>query len=325
MKKIIPILSILVLITVSIHARGTGDSSAAPTPVDAVGVRLIVPNGATLATIALLDEDMLTSGYDVQLEIIKSSDLIAAKIISGEADFAVIPSNLAAILANKGTGIRLAGPVIWGLLYIVSSEELNGWDDLKGKQVPMIGSGLTPDITFRPLLKENGLDPDKDLEIVYVTTAAELAPTFLTGRSTVSMMPEPMLTMVMSRKSDTRIFIDIQQEWRNLYGTSYPQASLVVSGAFEAEYPEYTRNFIDTFKAAVQAANTDSSAAGEAVALMSPELDAGIIADAIPGMNLEFTAAADAREALEDYFGVLEDFNPATIGGKLPTDDFYLP
>ena len=327
MKKTIPILLLFFFAVVSVQASGAaGDVSGE----DAAGsekttVKLVVPSGATLVPIALLDKDSIADGYSVDLEIIKSSDLLAAKLISGETDFAVIPSNLAAIMFNKGAGFRLAGPVIWGLSYVVTSEDLTGWDDLRGREVSMIGRGLTPDITFRYLLKENGLDPDKDLEIVYASSASELVPTFLTGRSGISMMPEPMLTTVLFKKPDTKIFVDIQKEWAKLFGSSYPQASLVVSGAFAAEHPDFTQVFIEAFSASVNAAIVDPSGAGDAVSALVPELNAGIIADAIPRMNLDFQRAGEAKAALEDYYRVLEAFNPATIGGKMPTDDFYLP
>lgn len=321
MKRTIIFLLVSVITIVLLQARGSDDLIAGE-PVD---VRLVVPGGATLATIAMLDTDSISDNYNVDLEIVKSADLIAARIVSGEADFAVIPSNLAAVLANKGTGIRLAGPAIWGLLYIVTSEDLTDWNDLKGRQVSMIGRGLTPDITFRHLLRENGIDPDDDLEIVYASSAAELAPTFLTGKSSISMMPEPMITTVLSRKPDTRILVDIQAEWRDRYGSSYPQASLIVSGDFATKHQGYTEAFIEEFAAAVSAAVADPEAAGEAVAELAPELNADIISLAIPRMNLDFVSAGEARGALEEYYGVLESFNPATIGGKMPTDDFYLP
>ncbi|MCK5737248.1 MAG: ABC transporter substrate-binding protein [Spirochaetaceae bacterium] len=320
MKRLIIVPILFSIIILAVHSRGTGDIPVS----EEVIVHLVVPNGATLVPIALMDEDSIEPGYNVELEIIKSSDLLAARLISGEADFAVIPSNLAAIMANKGTGIRIVGPVIWGLSYVVTSENLNSWEDLRGKQVPMIGRGLTPDITFRHLLEVNGLNPDVDLEIIYVSAAVELVPTFLTGRSTVSMMPEPMITTVMSKKPDSRILIDIQEEWRKLYGSSYPQASLVVSGAFADKHPDFTGDFIRAFDFAVKDAIANPDEAGAAVSMLVPELNADIIADAIPRMNLGFVPATEARDALENYFRVLEDFNPVTIGGKLPTDDFYL-
>ncbi len=309
--------------TVTVFARGASDS-VSPAEIKKVDVSLIVPSGATLATIAHLDTNEIDEGYNVETEVIKSSDLIAGRLISGEADFAVIPTNLAAVLANKGTGLRMAGPAIWGLLYIVTSEDLDGIQDLKGRTVHMIGRGLTPDITFRHLLEENDLEPDVDVTITYASSAAELAPAFLSGKSTVSMMPEPMITTVLTRKPDTRILVDVQQEWAARYGSSYPQAGLVVSGAFADEHPAFVEAFVNAYSAAVAAAVADPEATGVAVNELASEMNPDIFAAAIPRMNLEFVDALDAKDALEDYYRVLEAFNPATIGGKLPSDDFYL-
>ena len=66
----------------------------------------------------------------------------------------------------------------------------------------MIGRGLTPDVVFRSLLKENGLEPDKDVSLNYVNGATELAQLFISGKSTVSIMPEPVLSKVLTKKKD---------------------------------------------------------------------------------------------------------------------------
>ena len=322
MSLMIPVLLVCFIAISPVSGRGNEDASDAPSTEI---VHFVVPSGATLVPIALLNGDSISSGYDVDLEIIRSSDLLGAKLVSGEADFAVIPSNLAAIMANRGTGLRIAGPVIWGLSYIVTSGNLQSWEDLRGRRIFMIGRGLTPDITFRHLLEIHGLNPDKDVEIVYVASAAELVPSFLTGHSTVSMMPEPMITTVLDRKPDTRILLDIQKEWRQSHGVSYPQASLVVSGDFAGRHPDFTEEFIAAFASAVEDAKNNPDDAGAAVSAMVPELNADIISDSISRMNLDFVPASEARDALEFYFEVLESFNPATIGGKLPADDFYLP
>ncbi len=288
-------------------------------------VRLIVPNGATIATVALLDLDSITTGYDVQISIITAADLLAAKIISGEADFAVIPSNLAAILSNKNTNTQAIGPVIWGILYIVTSLDIESWEDLKGQTVHTFGRGLTPDITFRHLLNLNGIDPEQDLTIQYASSAAELAPAFLTGRSTVSLMPEPMLTTVLTKKPDTRILIDIQAEWTDHYGSSYPQASLVVDREFANANREFTRLFIHAYATAVEDARNQPEKAGLAAVVLSPQLNSDTFAAAIPRMNLRFVPATAALTSFEDYFRVLESFDPASIGGKLPGEEFYYP
>lgn len=323
-QKAIFAIFLIVSFTSSLSARGASPAES-ETLAEAVAVRLMVPSGATLGTVALMDMDSVAAGYEIETEVVKSTDLVAARLISGEADIAVIPSNLAAILYNKGADIRIAGPVIWGLLYVVTSEDLNGFQDLRGRTVNMIGRGLSPDIIFRHLLEENGLEPDVDVTITYASGATELAPAFLTGKSTVSMMPEPMITTVLARKPETAILVDIQDEWIARYGSSYPQAALVVSGAFVESHPEYVDLFINAFAEAVDAANSDPEAAGAAVADLAVEMNPEIFAAAISRMNLDFVSASESRTALDEYYKVLEAFNPATIGGTLPTDEFYLP
>ena len=317
MRRLLLLPSVLLLFGGILSARG-GDEPAGE---EKTVLRLLVPSGATLATVALLDDE--TADYELEIEVALSTDIIAARLISGDVDFAVIPTNLAAVLYNRGADIRMAGPSIWGLLYGVSSEELSVIGDLRGRTVNMIGRGLTPDITFRHLLRQNGLEPDVDVTLTYASGAAELAPAFLTGRSAISMMPEPMITTVLAKKPDTILLLDVQEAWREVYGTSYPQAGLGVSGAFADADPGVADAFISRYAAAVAGAPGAAVEVGAAAAALSEAMNPDIFAAAVPRMNLEFVPSMEARKALEDYYRVLEDFNPATIGGTLPSDDFY--
>jgi len=332
-KKIIfIILSAVFLIPAALSARAAAESTDLPVSADTqeekVDVNLVFPLGPSLASIALLDKDSLGKEfprYNINLEILKSPDLLASRIISGKTDYSVIPSNLASVLYNKEADIKLVGPVIWGLLYVVTSDKgVNGFEDLKGRKIAMIGRGLSPDILFRYLLKENGIDPDKDVEIVYLASEMELIPAFLTGKYTVSMMPEFMLTTVMSESRDCRIIIDVQDEWKKMFGASYPQSSLIVSGDFYNEHKDFAQRFVYYFNKAVESANNDPKSAGLAAAAMDKQINADIFSDAIPRMHLHFVPAAEAKDKVENYYNILFDFNPKTIGGKLPSDSFYL-
>jgi NitT/TauT family transport system substrate-binding protein len=53
-------------------------------------------------------------------------------------------------------------------------------------------------------------------------------------------------------------------------------------------------------------------------------LRAAVVRDAIPQSNYVFIPAVQARESLETLFGAFLEFSPASIGGSLPGDDFYL-
>ncbi len=327
-------LILIVLMSVGgLFASGKTDDKTVPAvqpepAAEPVTIRVMAPSGTPALAMSgfAASEKELLPGYTHEIEVVNAADLVASKMIKGEADIAVIPSNLASVLYSKGIDLKVAGVVVWGNLFLVSTDPEAGWEDMKGQEVYMLGRGLTPDIVLRHLMAQNGLDPDKDMSLHYVGASSELAPAFLTGKSRFSIMPEPMLSVVKTKKPDTHVMIDLQAAWSELYGTEtgYPQVTLVVSGALARDHGEYVQAFIDEFARSVAWMGENPVEAGALGATLMAELPAPILAKSIPGCNMIFTPAAEARKDLEDYYNVLLDFNPNTIGGALPGDDFYL-
>ncbi len=290
-------------------------------------VRVIVPVGVPSISMAemIKGEGLNMPGYNVDYQVLESPDVLAGKLISNEADLAVVPTNLAIKLYNKGIDIRYGGGVVWGILYVVSQEKADGWQALKGKDLYTIGRGLTPDIILRYLLTKNGLTPDKDVHIRYANSTSELVPTFLVGKSSYSLLPEPALSMVMKKKPSTSLMFDLQKEWTKATGIAdgYPQASLIMIGDFAEKNPEFIKRFLAAYEKSVQKTNAEPEHAAKLAATFLKSPGAPIIAKAIPRSNLHWVPAAEARKPLEIYFKVLHDFNPAVIGGKMPDDGFY--
>lgn len=84
------------------------------------------------------------------------------------------------IAYNKEAKYKLAGTVGFGSLYVISSDDsVNSLEDLKGKDVYNVGQGLTPDLIFKILLQNDGINPEKDLTLSYVNATSELAPLFI--------------------------------------------------------------------------------------------------------------------------------------------------
>lgn len=290
-------------------------------------VHVAVPDGAPAIAISKLSNDNLefSKGYTTTYQVVKSPSLMAEKLISGEADIAIVPTNLAAILKSKDVDVRIAGSVVWGVLYLITSDNIDTWDDLKGREIFMLGRGLTPDITLRYILMKNGIDPDNDVTFRYVESGMELAPAFISGKSSITIMPEPMLTKVLSKKKDTKIFADLQEEWKKISPSkkSYPQASLVISGDLIDRNPEYVESFIMEFSKGITWINRNPEEAGILTAKISKGLKAPILTNSIPRSSLRWESAVEARSALDEYFGILYEFAPKTIGGKIPGDSLY--
>ncbi len=290
-------------------------------------VRVIMPTGIPAISMAemIKGEGLHMPGYTIKYDVLEAPDMLAGKLISGDAELAIVPTNLAIKLYNKGIKVKYAGGVVWGILYVISQEKTNDWQALKGKEIYTLGRGLTPDIVLRYLLSKNGLTPDKDVHIHYVNSTAELAPAFIVGKSRFSLIPEPALSMVMKKKADTNIMLDLQKEWAKATGitTGYPQASLIMVGEFAEKHPDFIRTFVEAYKKSVEKANADPAHAAKLAATFLKTPKAPVIAAAIPRSNMRWTTALKARKPLEAYFKVLHDFNPGVIGGKMPDDAFY--
>lgn len=336
MKKVSLIL-IMLLAAAALFAGGQAESAAAEPAADQAEVqsqaaepvvlKVVSPTGHPAVSLAgmITDTPELPDNVSLEFDILESPDLLSARVISGDADIFMAPTNLGVNLYNKGIEIQDLGSVVWGILYIVTTEDISSWEGLRGREINMLGRGMTPDIVMRYLLKANGLDPEKDVILNYVQNTTELAPAVITGKASISIMPEPALSMVRTKKSDVKIMLDLQDEWAKASGTpgSYPQASLFAKTEVVEKYPAVISAFVDAYAASIGAINSDPAAAGLKAATYLNTPPAKIIAKSIPGGNMKWVSALEARDALELYIGVLIEANPKSVGGKLPDDEFY--
>ncbi len=288
---------------------------------------VVVPNGTPVLALAkaIAEETQFVEGATITYEIVMSTDLLVAKLVNGEADFAVAPTNLAAKLYNDGLPYRLASVDVWGNLYIAGPEPIEDVNVLKGQTINMIGQNLSPDILFRYILSQKGLDPETDVTLNYVTGATELAPLFISGQVNYSMMPEPMLTAVMGKAPDTQIAMDLQEAWREVTGleTSYPQAGLLVKDEIADNYPEILEGMQATLAESVTYANENPEETGALMEALETGMQGPLVAASMPRNNLEHREATEVQEALMAYYQVLYDFNPASIGGSLPDEGLF--
>lgn len=288
-----------------------------------VNVNVAVPAGSTaLSMVKMIKEGVDIEGYSVNIEVIKATDLLASKVMSGEVDMIVLPTNLAAKLYNKGVDYSLDSVNIWGSLFLVSNNDISNISELSGKTVTMIGKGLTPDILMNYILNENNV---KDVNFNFVSGGSELAPLYLSGKSEISMMPEPVLSVIMTKKPDTKIILDFQEEWKNITGlsTSYPQAGLFTKNEFKNKNSEFVDKFLQEYEKSNEWVNKNKVEAGVYYEELDLGVSAKIIEKSIERSNIRFMNANDAKDSLNKYFEVLYSTDENSIGGKIPDDNFY--
>lgn len=331
MKKIISMIMILtlggmILAGCSQEAPKVEENVVDEIVVEEMTINVAGPSGApTLSMIKMFKENPSFGDHiNMNYESVKSPDSMAARIISGEIDIAVVPTNLAASLYNRDVEYTLVGSSVWGILYMVGNEEINSFEDLKGKEIHTIGRGLTPDIVLRYVLSNNGIDPENDVTLTYMGEGAELASGFISGNAQIAVIPEPALSNVMLKKPDTVMLFDLQQEWSKLTEEdSYPQASLIIKNELIENHPEFVEQFIKEYEESINWLNQNPELAGE----YSEELETGLskpaVINGLERSNIKFVRAKDAKSAIEKYLTVLHDYQKETVGGKLPDEGFY--
>jgi NitT/TauT family transport system substrate-binding protein len=265
-------------------------------------------------------------GTSLVLVAVASADLMTAKLVSGEYEAGVLPVNVAAKLYNSGIGIKLAAIVGNGMLsFLGSGDPLASVAELKGRQVNVAGQGATPDYLFRKLLKAAGMDLEKDIRLDYSLPYAEAAIALASGKIEYAILPEPFATMAKMQNPKLHPLMDLSSQWTKLTGqASYPMTAFVVSAKLAAEKPQAVKALMEAYAASIAWVVANPGAAGALVEKHDLGLKAAIAAKAIPSSAYAFVEAGAARPAVEALLGAFLELAPASVGGKLPGDGFYL-
>ena len=283
----------------------------------------------TIGLVKLLDDaDADTTENLYYSTLAGSADELTPLLIKGELDAVAGPANLAAVLYAKTEGrIQMIAVTALGVLDILSSDaNVQTWEDLKGRTIYATGKGSTPEYNLRYLLTENGLDPDKDVNIEFRSEPAEILALYssLEDKSGfVAMFPQPYAAVAQTQNQELRQVFDLSEEWDRLGVESRMiTACLMVRKEYAEENPKAIGNLISEFEASANWVNSNTEQAAELTEKYIG-IKAGIAKKAIPLCNIVSITGSDMKEAVSAYFRILYDQNPSSVGGALPSDDFY--
>ncbi len=266
----------------------------------------------------------LSDGRVVRMEAVGSADLMVAKLVSGEFQVAVLPINMAAKLRHSGVDLSLAAVIGNGMLsFLTNNPAITRISDLKGRRVDVAGQGATPDFLFKRLLKDAGLDPEKDIQLSFALSYPDMAAALASGAIESAVLPEPFVTLARMKNPGLRSPIDLRALWRASTGMDdYPMTALVIrngSGIGKAD----ARILLDAVRDSIERTLREPAEAGVLVGKHDLGLSPAIAAAAIPRCNFVYLEAKEARPEVEALLAVFLKFAPASIGGALPDDGFY--
>lgn len=291
-------------------------------------VRVLGLKGPTgLSMVKLMNDSELKRGKTIYaFALMDSPDAAAAKIVSGETDVAAVPTNLAAALYNKTSGkVQLAAVTTLGVLSVVTNgEKVSSVQDLKGKSIVTSGKGAVPEYALNYILKQNGIDPEKDVKIEYKAQHAETASALLSGKAKIAVLPEPFVTQVTVKNKNVKVALNLTEAWNKASKNAsvLTMGCLVVRKDFAEKNKAAFEDFLKDYKASAEYTNSsvaDAAKLSEKYKIMN----AAVAAKAIPNCSIVYMDGAEMKTKVPDFLKILYQANPKSVGGKLPGEDFY--
>ena len=298
------------------------------------------PDGAPALSIAKFINDGEDFGTDANISynVVSAGD-IGGIMAQGKGDFIVMPVNAASKMykANSSDPYVMAGVVTHGNLYILSNEEVT-LQGLKGKVIGVIGQGLVPDLTFKAILKDNGLLDDVvtgdtptegKITIRYFAEASDMLPLLKQGKLTIGLVPEPAATKLTTKLAPEKTWFRVDvQELYDSETKAYPQAVLMVK---KSVYDKYKTQIADIAKyfdenlVWIKANPTDAVTAINSVLPEGavPSLDAtALSATVIDNCKIYYQSSADAKQQVKDYINKIIAVNDKAAVAT--SDDFFV-
>lgn len=131
------------------------------------------------------------------------ADKTMTAVLSGQADIGFMGSESSIYTYNEGASdyvVNFAQLTQRAGNFLVAREPMNDfkWEDLKGSTVLGGRKGGMPEMVFEYILKQNGINPDKDLTIVQNIDFGSTAAAFSGGKADYTVEFEPGATAIES-------------------------------------------------------------------------------------------------------------------------------
>lgn len=309
MKRIISILAALLIAVNLSYAEET--------------LHIAALNGPTgMGMVKLMSDSENGGAYS--FELAASADLVTPGLITGEIDIACVPANLASVLYNRTEGgVRVLAINTLGVMYIVErGETVHSVADLKGRTICSAGKGSTPEYALRFLLQMNGIDPEEDVVIDWKSEHAECLSALMQDSSLVAMLPQPFVTVAGTKSADIRTALDLTAEWDALDTGSSMITGVVIARADVIDKKnDMVERFLGDYAGSVEWVNANTAEAAQLIGAYGI-VAAPVAEKALPYCNIVCVTGADMLNMLPGYLEVLYNQNPASVGGRLPGDDF---
>lgn len=297
------IMSILLIVIMSFVTLGCSNKEK-----EVIQTSMIYPDGLPAIALSKFITDNSMESLKIDYQKQNTPDALLGELIKGQSDLAVVPSNLALKVAEKGLDYKILGTVGWGSFYLVTTESINDLNEIKDYEIYNTGKGLTPDIVTRKILQYKGFSDDS-INYTYVGAASELAPLIISGKAKVAVVPEPILSTIKSKNINLNILLDLNKEWceNNKTQMGYPQSTLLMKTDLYNKLKDNgeLQVLIDKLENDIDWVNNNPDEVSQICDTLDIKVNKEVLPEALKNSNLKFKSIDDSKKEYQIYFDAI--------------------
>jgi NitT/TauT family transport system substrate-binding protein len=300
-----------------------------PAPVSAETVETytisILKGPSGMAAAWMVKNPPFTSLARVQFILAGGADIVTAKLVSGEIHGAVLPLNTAVKLYNSGIPLRALAVVGNGMVKFLSSDpSMDSIESIRGEKIYIAGQKATPDYLFRFLAEKSGLRAGAEYQPEYSLAYPEIAAQLAAGRIQAAVLPEPFATQALKLNPRLHQVADLDELWKKSSGLeSYPMSLFVIAESIYSSKSGIVEAIDKAYEASIARTVQEPAESAKLIESLDLGMKAAVAEAAIPKSAYVYRRASDLRRNIESMLSLFLEFDPASIGGKLPDDKFY--
>ena len=274
-------------------------------------------------------QGQLAKQTDLSLKIWRNPDQLRAGVASGKFKVMMSPANVGVNLRNQGQNVAMVDILTGGIVSLMSKKPLSELGDLQSKKVIMPFKNDMPDIIFRALLSQMKINLDK-ISITYTATPAEAMMLFLTKDYDATFVPEPLASACILKGKKLGVNVvrnfEIPKLWQEAFNTSkpiMPLAGIISNVDFYQQHQEQFELLHQDLTHALHWIKNNPQSAAEIGTNYFPAPQPAI-ANAIPHSNLMVVKGREIQNEIMQFLEIIMRYNPKLLGGKLPSDNYFL-
>jgi NitT/TauT family transport system substrate-binding protein len=282
-------------------------------------VNVLSPVGPTIVSLVGILEDKVETESEVNIEFWSSFDQITAQLVTKDVDIVITPVALGELLYDKGMDVQLTAVTLWKTFYLVTKDiDVESLEDLADIEIytPQ-GQGQTGDVLMRYEFNRLGIE---DFSIKYATPP-EIIGLMATGKVKAAVLPEPFVSLALTKVKGSKISLDMQEIWGNATGVyRVPITGVLVRKEALQERP---LEIVSTLNAIKESIHYAMNNVDEAVALTTKYfsgMPAPIMKQSLSRSVYGYSTVLSVKDEVQDFMETVNAVDPSI---PVPDEGFY--